>query len=646
MAMYEALYGRRSMSPISWFEVDNAAFIGPDSVHDAIEKVQLIRDRLKTAQSHMNSYSDVRKRDLGFEIDDWVFLKVSLMKGVRRFGKKGKLSRRYVVPYRILQRKCVGDLASIIPLESVVVKDSLTYEDVGVEIIDRQDWILDELGPKFEQENIRFLGLGWGSAPPRHQEGWRLAAVVRPKAAPTLLGLALRTTATPGSSGSFLLCSSSRDQDLLRQNVRRFAELDFSQGWPSGTFSELKDHSAVHLVVLAIISFALLPLLQLFCSFLLGRQGFFRCGQSGHRLRDCPSTKQGQGDNNNRVQSTTPAAPSGCFIWYGWRSMRERVVCPPEVFPGVPPEREINFGIDLFQNTLPILIPPYKMVPGELKELKEWLKDILDKLNKVTIKNKNPIPKIDDLIDQLQGANFFSMLDLISGYHQVTVRGSDILKRAFRTRYGHYEFVVMSFGLTNAPATFMDLMNKRRDPSAFTKIEGVQDWPRPTSPIDIKSFLGLADYYRRFAEGFSFVASRLTKLTQKKLKCKWSDECEKSFSELKSRLTTSHVLTLPDYSDSYVIYCDASRVVLGCVLMLRGKVIAYDFRQLKVHEKNYLIHDLELGTVVFTLKIWRHYIYGVMLMCSKVIRASSICSPRKSLIFIRRDGLNSSRTMT
>ncbi|WMV14491.1 hypothetical protein MTR67_007876 [Solanum verrucosum] len=143
------------------------------------------------------------------------------------------------------------------------------------------------------------------------------------------------------------------------------------------------------------------------------------------------------------------------------------------------------------------------------------------------------------------------------------------------------------------------------------KIEAVKQWPRPTSATDIRSFLGLVGYYRRLVEGFSSIASPLTRLTQKMVKFQWSDDCEKSFAELKTKLTTAPVLTLSEGSDGYVIYCDAYRVSLGCVLMQRGKVIAYVSRQIKVHEKNYPTHDLELAAVVFTLKIWRHYLYGV-----------------------------------
>ena len=164
----------------------------------------------------------------------------------------------------------------------------------------------------------------------------------------------------------------------------------------------------------------------------------------------------------------------------------------PDDLPGPPPEREVDFPIDLVPGTAPISLPPYRMAPAELKELKAQLQELVDggfirpsispwgapvlfvkkkdgtwrlcidyrQLNKVTIRNKYPLPRIDDLFDQLQGAKVFSKIDLRSGYHQLRIREPDIPKTAFRTRYGHYEFLVMSFGLTNAPAVFMDLMNR------------------------------------------------------------------------------------------------------------------------------------------------------------------------------------------
>ncbi|GJQ98150.1 putative reverse transcriptase domain-containing protein [Tanacetum coccineum] len=353
----------------------------------------------------------------------------------------------------------------------------------------------------------------------------------------------------------------------------------------------------------------------------------------------------------------------------------------PEVFPddlsGLPPIREI----ELTHRATPVAKSPYGLTPFELKELSGQLKELQDKgfirpssspwgalmlfvkkkdgsfrmcidyreLNKLTVKNRYPLPRIDDLFDQLQGSQFFSKIDLRSGYHQLRVHKDDIPKTAFRTRYGHFEFTVMPFGLTNAPTIFIDLMNRvcrpyldkfvivfiddiliysktqeehvehlrlvlellkkeklyakfskcefwlrevqflghvingngiHVDPS---KIKAVKNWKAPRTPTEVRSFLGLAGYFCRFIENFSKIAKSLTILTQK---------------------------TLPDGPEDFVVYCNASRIGLGCVLMQRGKVIAYASRQLKIHEKNYTTHDLELGVVVFALKIWRHYLYG------------------------------------
>ena len=136
------------------------------------------------------------------------------------------------------------------------------------------------------------------------------------------------------------------------------------------------------------------------------------------------------------------------------------------------------------------------------------------------------------------------------------------------------------------------------------KIEVVAQWPRPTTIIEIRSFLSLTGYYRHFVKDFSKIAALITRLTQKNVKFEWSDACEQSFNVLKWRLTTALVLTLPSGSRGYAVYCDTSRVGLGCVLMQHGRVIAYAFRKLKKHEQNYPTHDLEMTFVVFSLKIW------------------------------------------
>ncbi|GKA82179.1 reverse transcriptase domain-containing protein [Tanacetum coccineum] len=296
-------------------------------------------------------------------------------------------------------------------------------------------------------------------------------------------------------------------------------------------------------------------------------------------------------------------------------------------------------------------------------------------LNKLTIKNRYPLPRIDDLFDQLQGACCFSKIDLHSGYHQLRVREEDIPKTAFRTRYGHFEFTVMPFGLTNAPTIFMDLMNRVCKPyldkfvivfiddiliyskseeehevhlktildllkkeklyAKFSKcefwlqevqflghvvnrdgihvdpskVESVKNWKTLESSTEIRSFLGLAGYYRRFIENFSKIAKPLTLLTQKNKTYVWGDKQDEAFRILKEKLCNAPVLALPDGPNDFVVYCDASKQGFGCVLMQRGKVIAYASRQLKTHEKNYTTHDLELGVVVFAFKIWRHYLY-------------------------------------
>ena len=145
------------------------------------------------------------------------------------------------------------------------------------------------------------------------------------------------------------------------------------------------------------------------------------------------------------------------------------------------------------------------------------------------------------------------------------------------------------------------------DPS---KISAILDWKPPRNVSEVRSFLGLAGYYRRFVKGFSMIATPMTRLLQKDVKFEWSEKCQKSFDQLKALLTKAPVLVQPESGKEFVIYSDASLNGLGCVLMQEGKVVAYASRQLKPHEKNYSTHDLELAAIVFALKIWRHYLFG------------------------------------
>ncbi|GJW51844.1 putative reverse transcriptase domain-containing protein [Tanacetum coccineum] len=258
-------------------------------------------------------------------------------------------------------------------------------------------------------------------------------------------------------------------------------------------------------------------------------------------------------------------------------------------------------------------LEPYRLAPSEMQELSNQLQELSDRgfIRPSTSPWGSPVlfvkkkDRIDDLFDQLQGSSVYSKIDLRSGYHQLRVRDEDIPKTAFRTRYGHYEFQVMPFGLTNAPTVFMDLMNRKE--KLYAKFSKCDFW------IRIVQFLGhLIDSQGLHVDPAKIeaIAKSLTELTQKNKKYIWGENQESAFQLLKQKLCEAPILALPEGNDDFVVYCDASYQGLGAVLMQREKVIAYASRQLKPNEENYTTHDLELGAVVFALKIWRHYLYG------------------------------------
>nr|GEW93860.1 putative reverse transcriptase domain-containing protein [Tanacetum cinerariifolium] len=215
-----------------------------------------------------------------------------------------------------------------------------------------------------------------------------------------------------------------------------------------------------------------------------------------------------------------------------------------------------------------------------------------------------------------KGSSVYSKIDLRSGYHQLRVREEDIPKTAFRTRYGHYEFQVRPFGLTNAPVVFMDLMNQvckpYLDKFLIVFIDDILICSKDEKEHEehLKAILELLKKEELFVEGFLKIAKPMTKLTQKKVKFEWGDKQEAAFQLLKQKLCSAPILALPEGSEDFIVYYDASNKGLGAVLRQREKGISYASRQLKIHEKNYTTHDLELGAVVFALKIWRHYLYG------------------------------------
>nr|GEW72166.1 putative reverse transcriptase domain, ribonuclease H-like domain, retroviral aspartyl protease [Tanacetum cinerariifolium] len=306
----------------------------------------------------------------------------------------------------------------------------------------------------------------------------------------------------------------------------------------------------------------------------------------------------------------------------------------PEDLPGLPPPRQVEFEIELVPGGAHVARAPYRLAPLEMKELAKQLQELSDKgfiqpssspwgasvlfvkkkdgsfrmcidyheLNKLTIKNRYPLPRIDDLFDQLQGSSVYSKIDLRSGYHQLRVREKDILITAFRTRYGHYEFQVIPNKEEHEEhlRIILELLQKEKLYAKFSKckfwldsvkflgyvinsqcvhvdpakVEAIKNWTSLRTPTEVRQFLGLAGYYRRFIEGFSLIAKPLTKLTQKNKTYEWGEEEEEAFQLLKDKLCSAPILALPKESEDFVVYCDASLKGYGAVLMQREKVIA------------------------------------------------------------------------
>ncbi|GJZ30461.1 putative reverse transcriptase domain-containing protein [Tanacetum coccineum] len=391
----------------------------------------------------------------------------------------------------------------------------------------------------------------------------------------------------------------------------------------------------------------------------------FECGDQGHFKKDCPRMKNNKGNRGN--QAGNDRAPAKVYVVGNAGANPDNVVAGTPC--GSPRSTIWTFQIDLVPGAAPVARAPYRLAPSEMKELSEQLKELSDKgfirpssspwgapvlfvkkkdgsfrmcidyreLNKLTVKNRYPLPRIDDLFDQLQGSSVYSKIDLRSGYHQLRVREEDIPKTAFRTRYGHYEFQVMPFGLTNAPAVFMDLMNRVCKPyldkfvivfiddiliysknkeehekhlkqilellkkeelyAKFSKcefwipkvqflghvidsegihvdpakIESIKDWTSPKSPTEIRQFLGLAGYYRRFIEGFSKIAKPMTKLTQKKIKFEWGDKQEAAFQLLKQKCAVAPNPSITEGSEYFILILRRFKKVWYAVLMHQKK---------------------------------------------------------------------------
>ncbi|GJS63032.1 putative reverse transcriptase domain-containing protein [Tanacetum coccineum] len=322
--------------------------------------------------------------------------------------------------------------------------------------------------------------------------------------------------------------------------------------------------------------------------------------------------------------------------------------------------------IERVPGAAPVTRAPYRLAPSKMRELSIQLQELLEKgfilpssspwgapvlfvkkkdrsfrmfidyreLNKLTVKNHYPLPRIDDLFDQLQGSSVYSKIDLRSGYHPLHIKEEDIPITAFRTRYGHFEFQVMLFGLTNVPAVFMDLMNRVCKPYldkffiVFIDDILVYSKDKEEHGKHLKIILELLKKERLYAkflkcdfwlDSVQFMGHVIdhsgVHVDPAKIEAikSWAapiGEEEEAFQTLKQKLCSAPILTLPEGTEDFMVYCDASLKGYGAVLMQREKVIAYASRQLEVHEENYTTHDLELGAIVFALRLWRHYLYG------------------------------------
>ncbi|GKA76220.1 putative reverse transcriptase domain-containing protein [Tanacetum coccineum] len=409
------------------------------------------------------------------------------------------------------------------------------------------------------------------------------------KLANDLMDQKLRTYAERQTDNKRKVDDSSRNnhghqqQPFKRQNVAKVYNMRSGEKNPYGG-SLLKDNKAIP-----------------------KGNGYFECGGSGHFKRDCPKLKNKDGEmgmhkvgytqlemqrrlgmhQGTRTQMSSRAQEymaKGCQIFLAQIStkkekdksegkqlkdvpiIRDFSEVFPEDFSGLPPTRPVEFQIDLILGAAPVARAPYRLAPSKMKELSEQMMCIdYQELNKLTVKNCYPLPRIDDLFDQLQGSSIYSKIDLRSGYHQLRVREQDIPKMSFRTRYSHYEFQVMPFVLTNAPANkkehkehlkaILELLKKEKLYAKFSKcefwipkvqflgyvidgrgihvdpakIESIKDWASPKTPTEIHQFLGLAGYYRRFIEGFSKISKSMTKLTQKGIKFNWGEKEENAF---------------------------------------------------------------------------------------------------------------------
>lgn len=423
--------------------------------------------------------------------------------------------------------------------------------------------------------------------------------------------------------------------------------------------------------------------------------------------KDGPGAQEAQEHNDSEAKTAqTPHQESSLRIKQDYAE-----VFTEDLPPGLPPHRKLQHRIDEKEGAIPVNGPIYRLSQNELDTLRTYLQEEVEAgriqpscspygspvlfvpkkdgklrlcidyraLNKQTIKNRYPLPRIDDLLDQLRHAKVFSKIDLKSGYNQVQIHPDHTHKTAFKTRYGHYEYLVMPFGLCNAPATFQHLMNdilrpfldrfvivylddiliysataeqhekdlrivldKLKEHQLYAspgkceffkghteflghivsdkgvtmdpaKVKGIADWPALRTVHDVQSFLGTANFYRRFIKDYSKLAAPLTQLLHKDTTFEWNTAQQEAFATLKRHFITGPILRIFDPARAIRVATDASEIGIGAVLEQTFEddlwhPIAFESRKLSPAEQNYPIREKELLAVVHALTIWRLYL--------------------------------------
>ncbi|GJU73268.1 putative reverse transcriptase domain-containing protein [Tanacetum coccineum] len=314
--------------------------------------------------------------------------------------------------------------------------------------------------------------------------------------------------------------------------------------------------------------------------------------------------------------------------------------------PGLPPPRQVKFKIELVSGAAPVARAPYRLAPSELKELANQFPAEYSKIDLRSGYHQLRIREEDIPITAFRtryGHYEFQVMPF--GLTNAPAVFMDLMNRVCKPYLDKFVIVFIDDILIYSKnkeehekhlKIILELLKKEQLYAKFSKcdfwlesvqflghvinnkgvhvdpakVEAIRNWSAPTTPKEVRQFLGLAGYYRRFIEGFSLISKPLTKLTEKNKKYEWGTEEDEAFQTLKQKLCSAPILALPEGTKNFVVYCDASHKGFGAVLMQREKVIAYASRQLKKHEENYTTHDLELGAIVFALRLWRHYLYG------------------------------------